>query len=82
MFLSREFAAVGRNTGNLSLAHDLKPSMNPNRALTHPHLPHARCAQADSWHDSPNAKWAALSQWAEQFEREHGREPLMWIDKV
>jgi len=35
-----------------------------------------------SWHDCPSQKFARMSAWAEQFEREHGRFPTMWIDKV
>ena len=31
-----------------------------------------------SWHDDAAAKWAALTSWCADFERAHGREPLLW----
>ena len=35
-----------------------------------------------SWHDSADAKWEALEQWALKFEQENGRPPTIWLDKV
>jgi hypothetical protein len=35
-----------------------------------------------SWHDDPDAKWAALQAWRASFVQERGREPRLWIDKV
>merc|ERR1712224_527854 len=35
-----------------------------------------------SWHDDPEAKWAALQQWRGAFFERHGREPYVWFDKV
>ena len=35
-----------------------------------------------SWSDCGSEKWAALKQWSDEFEREHGRMPLVWLDKA
>jgi len=35
-----------------------------------------------SWHDDPEAKWAALCDWSKEFQKEHGRSPTFWLDKV
>lgn len=35
-----------------------------------------------SWHDDGSQKWAALSGWAEEFERVNKRSPRLWLDKV
>ena len=35
-----------------------------------------------SWHDDPDAKWAALEGWVGRFEAEHKRSPMLWLDKV
>ena len=35
-----------------------------------------------SWSDPGDEKWTALQQWRAQFEREHGRAPLVWLDKA
>lgn len=35
-----------------------------------------------SWLDDPDAKWEALCSWCRTFTRTHGREPVLWIDKV
>ena len=35
-----------------------------------------------SWSDCGSEKWAALKQWSDEFEREHGRAPLVWLDKA
>jgi len=34
-----------------------------------------------SWHDDPGLKWKALQSWRAKFVAQHGREPLVWIDK-
>jgi hypothetical protein len=34
-----------------------------------------------SWNDDASAKWAALGAWCAEFEIEHGREPLVWLDR-
>ena len=33
-----------------------------------------------SWHDSREAKWAALRAWAARYEAEHGAPPMLWLD--
>eukprot|EP00931_Biecheleriopsis_adriatica_P020491 TRINITY_DN13679_c0_g2_i4.p1 TRINITY_DN13679_c0_g2~~TRINITY_DN13679_c0_g2_i4.p1 ORF type:complete len:632 (+),score=57.97 TRINITY_DN13679_c0_g2_i4:82-1977(+) len=35
-----------------------------------------------SWHDNKYTKWGELSLWCEEFRREHGRSPTLWLDKV
>ena len=35
-----------------------------------------------SWHDDPAGKWSALSAWCEAFREQHGRPPMLWVDKV
>jgi len=35
-----------------------------------------------SWRDSPDHKWAALMEWAEDFACTSTRDPLLWLDKV
>jgi hypothetical protein len=47
------------------------------------------CALADcdvfvshSWRDDAMLKWDALSKWCEQFRRQNGRYPTLWLDKV
>lgn len=35
-----------------------------------------------SWHDDTVAKWAAMTTWCNNFTREHGRGPRLWIDKM
>ena len=35
-----------------------------------------------SWYDDPNAKIAMLSNLANNFQREKGRFPTFWLDKV
>lgn len=34
-----------------------------------------------SWHDCPEAKWAALQRWRNDFVAKNGREPKVWFDK-
>jgi hypothetical protein len=34
-----------------------------------------------SWSDDPKLKWEKLQQWRAAFVAEHGREPIVWIDK-
>jgi hypothetical protein len=47
-----------------------------------------RCAPDDidyflshSWHDDPAAKFQAIEQIVADFKRQHGRAPLLWLDK-
>ena len=35
-----------------------------------------------SWHDDPAAKWAKLTEIAEEFRRRNGRYPNLWLDKT
>lgn len=35
-----------------------------------------------SWQDDGRAKFEALRAWAARFAAEHGREPLLWLDKA
>ncbi len=35
-----------------------------------------------SWSDDADAKFAHLSAVAAEFQQEHGREPIFWLDKV
>jgi len=35
-----------------------------------------------SWHDTPDLKWEALSDWCSEFERDHERSPTLWFDKT
>lgn len=36
-----------------------------------------------SWHDALEPKWAAIDQWAIDFEGTHGGQPpMLWLDKV
>merc|ERR1712107_959206 len=35
-----------------------------------------------SWHDCPTQKWRVLSEWCEEFQATHQRDPLLWLDKV
>ena len=35
-----------------------------------------------SWRDDPVEKWARIVAWAKEFEEEHSREPLYWLDKA
>jgi len=35
-----------------------------------------------SWRDSPDHKWAALMEWAEDFACTSTRDPLLWLDKA
>jgi len=35
-----------------------------------------------SWHDDPVTKWEALQEEAALFKVEHGRYPVLWLDKV
>ena len=34
-----------------------------------------------SWSDDSVSKWNAIQQWRQNFVTQHGREPLVWIDK-
>lgn len=34
-----------------------------------------------SWSDSSSARWHALKAWCEAFEDQHGRAPMLWIDR-
>ena len=34
-----------------------------------------------SWADDAEEKYNAIKVWAEAFEKRHGREPLLWVDK-
>ena len=35
-----------------------------------------------SWSDDPVQKWQMIKAWCDEFEARHGREPLLWLDKV
>ena len=35
-----------------------------------------------SWHDDAAEKWGVLSTVAEEFRRQRGRWPVLWLDKV
>ena len=35
-----------------------------------------------SWHDPPKQKWQVLCAWADTFQRQHGRDPIVWLDKA
>mmetsp|Transcript_25986 Transcript_25986/g.57346 ORF Transcript_25986/g.57346 Transcript_25986/m.57346 type:complete len:686 (-) Transcript_25986:208-2265(-) len=67
-------------TPELMLSSRSAPGVNPSR-------PVAVGEKIDffmnhSWHDDPEAKFAALRQIAETFRRKHGRDPTFWLDKV
>ncbi|KAG8459929.1 hypothetical protein KFE25_010978 [Diacronema lutheri] len=34
-----------------------------------------------SWQADPNARWNALVEWCDDFKRQHGRWPLLWVDR-
>jgi len=34
-----------------------------------------------SWQADPGAKWDELVDWCDEFKRQHGRWPLLWIDR-
>jgi len=34
-----------------------------------------------SWHDDPDAKYAALQRWAHGFYATHNRRPIVWLDR-
>jgi hypothetical protein len=35
-----------------------------------------------SWHDDSAEKWTLLQEWREEFKRQMGREPRLWIDNL
>lgn len=35
-----------------------------------------------SWHDDGAVKWTALQRFADGFATEHGRPPLLWLDRI
>ncbi len=45
-------------------------------------LGHCDAFISHSWRDDPTAKWEALQEWQQMFLSIHGREPLVWIDKM
>jgi len=53
------------------------------RARTEPaELGNADAFVSHSWHDDGGLKWRVLKAWATDFEKLHGREPTLWLDKA
>eukprot|EP00927_Polykrikos_kofoidii_P013043 TRINITY_DN1567_c0_g1_i4.p1 TRINITY_DN1567_c0_g1~~TRINITY_DN1567_c0_g1_i4.p1 ORF type:complete len:611 (-),score=50.71 TRINITY_DN1567_c0_g1_i4:110-1942(-) len=52
-------------------------------SLSRPCRPgHCDAFYSHSWHDAGKFKWEALKVWCSDFERSHGRQPCLWLDKV
>lgn len=63
---------------------DWDPTQIPGDALsrTRPaHIGEIDAFVSHSWQADPAAKWAALEKWANEFREQHGRWPLLWIDR-
>ena len=58
-----------------ALPHSVSPPFAKEKELK-------RLARRHSWSDSPQNKWRMLKAWATQFEKQNGRSPVVWLDKV
>ena len=60
---------------------DNKPNADLARHTRSARLGHVDAFVSHSWHDDPKTKWTVLQKWRAEYKHEHGREPLLWIDK-
>ena len=77
--LLNSFRGWGSNSSHVN-------NFGPSRRLSDCTVP-ANLGECDafvshSWGDAGDAKWAALSRWAEDFRARYHRSPTIWLDKA